>query len=50
MRHMPRNSPQRRAALALPARKPHGRWLAFVILCALIGAACLVERLPLLPP
>lgn len=48
MRHMPGRSPPRRAAI-LPARKPHGRWIAFGILCALIGAACLVERFPLLP-
>lgn len=49
MRHMRRTSPPRWAAIELPARKPHGRWLAFGILCALVGAACLVERFPLLP-
>lgn len=48
-RHIPRTSPPRRAAIALPATKPFERWLAVGILCALIGAACLAERLPLLP-
>lgn len=48
MRHMPKTSPPRWAAIELPPKKPLGRWVAIGILCVMIGAACLVERFPLL--
>lgn len=48
MRHMPRNSPPRWAAVELPPKKSLGRWCAFGVLCAMVGAACLVDRFPLL--
>lgn len=48
MRHMPRTSPPRWAAIELPPKKSLGRWLAFGILCGMVGAACFVERFPLL--
>ncbi|UVW29888.1 hypothetical protein [Massilia sp. H6] len=33
----------------LAPRRTLARWCAFGMLCAVIGAACLAERLPLLP-
>lgn len=33
----------------LAPRRRLARWCAFGMLCAVIGAACLAERLPLLP-
>ncbi len=33
----------------LGPRRRLARWCAFGMLCAVIGAACLAERLPLLP-
>lgn len=32
-----------------PPKTALARWVAFGMLCAVVGVACLVERLPLLP-
>lgn len=48
MRHMPKSSPPRWAAIELPPKKSLGRWFAFGILCGMVGVACFVDRFPLL--
>lgn len=37
-----------RAAMHVHPKKSLSRWLAFGILCCMVGAACLVDRFPLL--
>jgi hypothetical protein len=48
MRHPPRTSPPRRAAIELPPKKSPGRWFAFGLLCAMVGLACFIDRFPVL--
>ena len=48
------NVPNVRSVRSVPTvhlapRRRLARWCAFGMLCAVIGAACLVERFPLLP-
>ena len=37
-----------RSAAQVPPKNSLARWFAFGMLCAMVGAACLVERFPLL--
>lgn len=37
-----------RVATQVAPKKTLARWFAFGTLCAMIGAACLIERFPLL--
>lgn len=48
MRHMPRTSPPRWAAIELPPKKSLGRWFAFGVLCGMVAGACFIDRFPLL--
>ena len=38
-----------RIATHTPLKRTFARWFAFGMLCGVIGAACFVERFPLLP-
>jgi hypothetical protein len=40
--------PERRIAMHTLPNTSVTRWVSFSILCAMVGAACLVERFPLL--
>jgi len=38
-----------RVATHVPPKTSLARWFAFATLCAMVGAACFIERFPLLP-